>query len=71
MTKPRMHPETGNALRRDVRTQVVRVGLLSRVVDVPGWYPSDDSDALHSGADLKASNEAFKALRMEYADMSE
>jgi HTH-type transcriptional regulator/antitoxin MqsA len=71
MTKPRIHPETGKALRRDVRPQVVRAGSLSRIVDLPGWYPSDGSDALHSGADLKASNEAFKALREEYAKRSD
>jgi HTH-type transcriptional regulator/antitoxin MqsA len=67
VTETRVHPETGKLLRRDVRQQTVQVGSLSRIVDVPGWYPDDDSDAIHSGADLKASNEAFKALRQEYA----
>lgn len=67
MSETRIHPETGKELRRGVRQQTVCVGSLSRAVDVPGWYPDDDSDALHSGADLKASNEAFKALREEYA----
>lgn len=67
MSKTRIHPETGKELRREVRQQTIVVGSLSRTVDVPGWYPADDSDALHSGADLKASNEAFKALREEYA----
>jgi HTH-type transcriptional regulator / antitoxin MqsA len=63
----RIHPETGKELRRGVRQRTVVVGSLSRTVDVPGWYPDDDSDAIHGGADLKASNEAFKALREEYA----
>lgn len=67
MSETRVHPETGKQLRRATRQQIVRVGSLSRTVDVPGWYPEDDSDAIHSGADLKASNEAFKALRQEYA----
>src|SRR6218665_2961592 len=67
VTEPRIHPETGKELRRAVRQQTVRVGSLQRLVDVPGWYPDDDSDAIHSGADLQASNEAFKALREEYA----
>lgn len=67
MGEMRIHPETGKELRRGVRQQTVIVGSLSRTVDVPGWYPDDDSDAIHSGADLKVSNEAFKALREEYA----
>jgi HTH-type transcriptional regulator/antitoxin MqsA len=64
----RIHPETGKLLRRDVRRQTVAVGSLSREVDVPGWYPADDTDSLHSGADLKASNEAFLELRKAYAE---
>lgn len=67
MSETRIHPETGKELRREIRQQTIVVGSLSRTVDVPGWYPADDSDAIHSGADLKASNEAFKALREEYA----
>lgn len=67
MSEVRIHPETGKELRRDVRRQAIRVGSRTCTVDVPGWYPDDDSDAIHSGSDLKASNEAFKALRQEYA----
>ena len=36
------------------------------MVDVPGWYPEGDGDALFTGADLQASNTAFKELRSEY-----
>lgn len=66
MTDTRIHPETGKELRRDVRRQTVQVGSLSRTVDVPGWYPEDNSDAIHSGADLKAWNQAFVELRDAY-----
>jgi HTH-type transcriptional regulator/antitoxin MqsA len=68
VTETRIHPETGKVLRRDVRQQTVSVGSLSRVVDVPGWYPDDDGDSIHSGADLKASNQAFLDLRAAYAE---
>jgi len=54
VSETRIHPETGKVLRRDVRPQTVVVGSLSRTVDVPGWYPDDESDGVHSGADLKA-----------------
>jgi len=68
MTQTRIHPETGKVLHRDVRSQTISVGSLSRTVDVPGWYPDDDSDSIHSGADLKASNEAFRELQAAYAE---
>ena len=67
MSETRIHPETGKELRRDVRPQTVVVGSLSRTVDAPGWYPDDDSDSVHSGADLKTMDETYKALREEYA----
>ena len=67
MSETRVHPVTGKALRRDVRQQAVVVGSMSRTVDVPGWYPEDDSDAIHSGADLRELDEAYKELREEYA----
>jgi HTH-type transcriptional regulator/antitoxin MqsA len=67
MSETRIHPETGQELRRDTRPQTVCVGSLSRVVDVPGWYPDGDGDAIHSGEDLRAFDEAFKELREAYA----
>jgi HTH-type transcriptional regulator/antitoxin MqsA len=66
MSDTRIHPETGQELRRDVRRQTVTFGSLSRVVDVPGWYPDGDGDALFDGADLHTANTAFKELRSEY-----
>ncbi len=67
MSETRIHPETGKVLRRAVRPQTVVVGSLSRTLDVPGWYPDDDSDSVHSGVYLKASDEAYRALREDYA----
>jgi HTH-type transcriptional regulator/antitoxin MqsA len=67
VSEPRIHPETGKELRRGVRPQTVVVGSLSRTVDVPGWYPDDESEGVHNGADLKAMDETYKTLREEYA----
>lgn len=67
MSDERTHPETGKRLRRDVRPQTIRFGSLARTVAVPGWYPDDDSDALHSGSDLIASDAVFQQLKTEYA----
>ena len=67
MSEVRIHPETGKTLRRDVRSQTIAVGSLSHAVDVPGWYPEDDSDSVHNGTDLKAMDEAYMTLREKYA----
>ncbi len=67
MTQPRIHPETGQVLRRDARLQTVSVGSMSREVEVPGWYPEDDSDSIHSGAELQALDQAHLELRTAYA----
>ncbi|MGB3710469.1 MAG: type II toxin-antitoxin system MqsA family antitoxin [Erythrobacter sp.] len=66
MTKTRIHPETGEILRRDVREQLITFGPLSETVEVSGWYPDGDGDAIHTGADLKAANEVYKKLRSAY-----
>lgn len=67
MSETRTHPETGKVLSRSVRQQTVNVGSLSRTVEVPGWYPEDDSDSIHSGADLKVLDAAYLELRVAYA----
>jgi HTH-type transcriptional regulator / antitoxin MqsA len=67
VTDTRVHPETGKVLRRGVRSQTVSIGSMSRIVEVPGWYPDDDSDSIHSGGDLMTSDEAFRELRTAYA----
>lgn len=67
MSKTRIHPETGKTLRRGVRQQAVKFGSMTRMVEVPGWYPDDDSDSIHSGTDLAESNHAFHELKAAYA----
>lgn len=67
MTQTRIHPETGEVLRRDARAQTVSVGSMSREVEVPGWYPEGDGDSIHSGAELQALDRAYLELRAAYA----
>lgn len=68
MAETRIHPETGKQLKRDVRPMVVQYGSMAREVALPGWYnESDDDNSIHSGADLKAADEAFAELRTAYA----
>lgn len=68
MTDTRIHPVTGKELTRGVQVQVVSFGILTAEVDVPGWYPDDDSDSIHSGADLETKETVFMALRKKYGD---
>jgi HTH-type transcriptional regulator / antitoxin MqsA len=51
-----------------VREQVVRFGPLEEKVEFAGWYPDDDSDSIHSGADLLRSDEIYKRLREACAE---
>ena len=67
MGQTRIHPKTGDVLRRDARLQTLSVGSLSREVEVPGWYPEDDGDSIHSGAELQAIDQAYLELRAAYA----
>ena len=67
VTQTRIHPETGQVLRRDARAQTVSVGSMSREVEVSGWYPEDDGDSIHSGSELQALDQAHLELRMAYA----
>lgn len=59
----RVHPVTGKSLTRGVRIQTVRHGTLSQEVSVPGWYPEDGSDSIHTGADLERKEVAQRELR--------
>ena len=67
MGHTRIHPKTGEELRRDARMQTLSVGSLSREVEVPGWYPEGDGDSIHSGAELQALDQAYLELRAAYA----
>jgi HTH-type transcriptional regulator/antitoxin MqsA len=68
MAETRIHPDTGETLKRDVRPFLVQFGSLSREVPLPGWYADpDDDNSIHNGIDLKEADEAFDELRKAYA----
>ncbi|HTT85263.1 MAG TPA: type II toxin-antitoxin system MqsA family antitoxin [Rhizomicrobium sp.] len=61
-----VHPETGEKLTRGVRPMTVRYGGLSRIVDVPGWYPAQEGgDGVLEGADMEPIDEALRELKAE------
>ena len=63
----RTHPDTGETLRRAVRTKTIAYAIYAKAVAVPGWYPDGDGDAIHTGADLAEWNAAFVQMRSDYA----
>jgi HTH-type transcriptional regulator/antitoxin MqsA len=61
-----VHPETGEKLARGVRRTAVRYGGLSRMIDLPGWYPAQkDGDGVLEGADMEHISEALRELKAE------
>lgn len=67
MAETRIHPVTGKLLKRDIRPFTVEYGSMARAVELPGWYPDDDGDAVHNGLDLAEVDEVFLELRAAYA----
>jgi HTH-type transcriptional regulator / antitoxin MqsA len=66
MEETRIHPETGETLRRGVRRETIRYAALEREVDMPGWYPDGDGDGVHTGADLAEADRVFRELKKQY-----
>lgn len=66
MRRSMVHPETGEKLTRGIRRTVVSYRGLSRVVDLPGWYPAQqDGDGVLEGADMERMDEALREMKAE------
>ncbi len=59
----RIHPITGELLTRGVRTITLTYKGLSEDVELPGRYPVGDDEVIHTGADMRVSDEALKRMR--------
>jgi len=60
------HPETGALLHRDIRPVTLHYKNQSITINMPGWFPDDDGDALFSQDDLKVSDGAVKTMKIAY-----
>lgn len=67
MDEYRIHPDTGERLHRDIRPMTITYAAFSRTLDVPGWYPPHDGDAIHIGSDLDGVDAAIGEMRADYA----
>ena len=63
----RVHPETGETLRRGIRPMTAAYAVYSKVIDVPGWYPDGNGDAIHTGKDLAEWDATYQQMRIDYA----
>lgn len=66
--KLRIHPETGKVLYRGVRPIEYEYMGEKLTVDMPGWYPSDDTDGVFSREDWAVSDAALAELKRRYED---
>jgi HTH-type transcriptional regulator/antitoxin MqsA len=61
--RQRHHPETGARLIRGTRPAAVRYRGREAIVDLPGWYPDDDSDGIVDADDMRCLDRALDALK--------
>lgn len=69
-------PSSGVELHRDVRPAEISYGGRTETVMLPGWYPpidceADGADSIHTGADMRASDEALKRLKAQAQQTAE
>ncbi len=56
-------PETGAPMKRDVRPLTLTYKGESVTIDMPGWYCDSSGESLHSGKDMKVSDQALNRLK--------
>ena len=62
----RIHPETGEILRRDIRPVEFSYKGERITVDMPGWYPPEGDDGIFTHEDMKVSDQALKILKSRH-----
>lgn len=62
----RIHPETGEILRRDIRAIEFSYKGEKIFVDMPGWYPAEGDDGIFTHEDMKISDQALRILKSRH-----
>ena len=62
----RIHPETGEILRRDIRPIEFSYKGERITVDMPGWYPKEGDDGIFTHEDMRVSDQALKILKSRH-----
>ena len=63
----KIHPETGKVLHRDIRPNEFCYRGEKITLDMPGWYPDDDSDAIFTREDMKIHDQVLRILKARHA----
>lgn len=61
----KIHPETGEELRRGLRVVAIEYKGYKTKVSLPGWYPSKGNNGIHTNADLKVYDRALNKLKAQ------
>ncbi|MBQ9487340.1 MAG: hypothetical protein IJU91_06025 [Selenomonadaceae bacterium] len=65
-----IHPETGEILRRDIRTIEFSFKGEKFTVDMPGRYPADNDNGIFSQEDLKIPGKVIKCIKARHKNFS-
>ena len=60
MEKTMIHPETGEILHRDIQPNEFNYKGEKIILEMPGWYNDDCSDAIFSRQDMAVHDKALK-----------
>ena len=69
--KTKIHPETGEILRRDVRLIEFKFKGEPFTVNMPGWYPENNDNGIFSHEDLQVSERALANLQARHKKTSD
>lgn len=56
-------PVSRKQLHRGTRSMILRYRDQSITVDMPGWYPEQGDEGLHSPEDMKVSDAAMREMK--------
>ena len=64
----KIHPETGEILRRDIRPIEYTYKGEKITVNQPGWYPAEDDDGILTPEDWEVADNALRILKARYEE---
>ena len=65
MPTPPRCPQTGLPMVRDTRPMQISYKGHTAGIAMPGWYCDQSGESIHSGEDMKVSDEALRQLRIK------
>lgn len=66
MEKIKIHPETGEILKRDIRPIEFSYKGEKITLEMPGWYPSEGDDGIFTMDDMEVHDKALEILKARH-----